>query len=157
MIKNPKDFKLGVGFISLCLICLFYLITYQVGGMTEAESLLPILVTFFILALSVSLILSSLRFEPTGDMEPHQTMTLKPSKLVLVICIMIAYAWLMDVIGFVLCSFLAMIALFLTFGVRNYRKIGIITIVTLGVLYITFEKLLMAPLPIGSLIERFLD
>ena len=157
MIKNPKDFKLGVGFIAFCLICLFYLIPYQVGGMTEAESMLPILVIFFILALSVSLILSSLRFEPTGDMEPHQTMTLKPSKLVLVICIMIAYAWLMDVIGFVLCSFLAMIALFLTFGVRNYRKIGIITIVTLGVLYITFEKLLMAPLPIGSLIERFLD
>jgi len=157
MIKNPKDFKLGVGFIAFCLICLFYLIPHQVGGMTEAESLLPILVTLFILGLSVSLILSSLRFEPTGDMEPHQTVALKPYKLVLVICIMIAYAWLMDVIGFVLCSLLAMIALFFTFGVRNYRKIGIITIVTLGVLYITFEKLLMAPLPIGSLIERFLD
>ena len=157
MIKNLKDFKLGVGFIAFCLFCLFYLIPHQVGGMTEAESLLPILITFFILALSVSLILSSLRFEPAGVPEPDAVKTSKPTNLMMVIGIMIAYAWLMDVIGFIFCSFFAMIALFLTFGVRNYRKIGVIIVVTLGVLYITFEKLLMAPLPIGSLIERFLD
>jgi hypothetical protein len=70
---------------------------------------------------------------------------------------MIAYAWLMDVIGFLFCSFFAMVALFFTFGVRNYKKIAAIISVTLGILYITFEKLLMAPLPVGSLIERFLD
>ena len=50
MIKNLKDFKLGVGFIAFCLFCLFYLIPNQVGGISESESLLPILITIFIAA-----------------------------------------------------------------------------------------------------------
>jgi len=157
MIKNPKDFKLGVGFIAFCIFCLFYLIPNQVGGISEAASLLPILITIFIAALSVSLIFSSIRLEPAGDSEPHPVKTSKPKTLMMVIGIMIAYAWLMDVIGFLLCSFSAMIALFFTFGVKNYKKMTIIIFVTLGVLYVTFEKLLMAPLPVGSFIERFLD
>jgi hypothetical protein len=156
MIKNLKDFKLGVGFIAFCLFCLFYLIPNQVGGISESESLLPILITIFIAALSVSLILSSIRLEPAVDSEPHPVKTSKPTTLMMVIGIMIAYAWLMDVIGFLFCSFSAMVALFFTFGVRNYKKMAVIILVTLGVLYITFEKLLMAPLPVGSFIERFL-
>ncbi len=157
MIKNSKDFKLGVGFMAFCLFCLFYLIPNQVGGMTEEASLLPILITIFIAALSVSLILSSIRLEPAGNSEPHPVKTSKPTTLMMVIGIMIAYAGLMEVIGFLLCSFSAMIALFLTFGVRNYKKMAIIIFVTLGILYITFEKLLMAPLPVGTLVERFLE
>jgi hypothetical protein len=156
MIKNSKDFKLGVGFTAFCLFCLFYLIPNQVGGMTEEASLLPVLITIFIAALSVSLILSSIRLEPAGDSEPHPVKTSKPTTLVVVIGIMIAYAWLMEVIGFVFCSFFAMSALFFTFGVRNYKKMAVIIVITLGVLYITFEKLLGAPLPVGTLFERFL-
>ena len=51
----------------------------------------------------------------------------------MVIGIMIAYAWLMEVIGFLFCSFFAMIALFFTFGVKNYKKMAAIIVVTLAV------------------------
>ncbi|MBW1696779.1 MAG: tripartite tricarboxylate transporter TctB family protein [Deltaproteobacteria bacterium] len=159
MIKNPGDFKLGIGFMAFCLFCLFYLIPNQVGGITEEESLLPILITLFIAVLSGSLILSSIRLEPAGSPAPtsNRVKNSKPAVIIAVIGIMIAYAWLLDVIGFLLCSFFTMIALFLAFGVRNYKKMAVIIAITLGVLYIAFEKLLMAPLPVGSLIERFMD
>jgi heme/copper-type cytochrome/quinol oxidase subunit 4 len=70
---------------------------------------------------------------------------------------MIAYAWSLDIIGFLLSSLLAMVSLFLIFGVREYKRIALITFITLAVLYISFEKLLVAPLPVGTLIETFFD
>ena len=157
MIKDSKDFKLGVGFIAFCLFCLFYLIPTQVGGLTEEASLLPVLVVVFIAVLSGSMIFGSIRRESLRAPEHDAAKTSKPASLMMVIGIMIAYAWLMEVIGFLFSSFFAMIALFFTFGVKNYKTMAAIILVTLGVLYIAFEKLLMAPLPVGSLIERFLD
>ena len=74
----------------------------------------------------------------------------------LVVATMVVYAWLLDLTGFLLTSFLAMIALFLVFGVRNYKRIVLITAITLGILYLSFEKLLLAPLPIGTLIEQIM-
>ena len=157
MIKNPKDLKLGVGLAGFCLFCLFFLIPNQVGGFTEAASLLPVLIVLFILMLSILLIVSSLRLEAADEHEVHIGNKPKPSTLFLVIGIMIAYAWSLDIIGFLLSSLLAMVSLFLIFGVREYKRIALITFITLAVLYISFEKLLVAPLPVGTLIETFLE
>ncbi len=157
MVKNPKDLKLGAGLAGFCLFCLFFLIPSQVGGLTEAASLLPVLITLFILMLSILLIVSSLRLESVDGGEVHTGSKSKPSTLFLVIGVMIAYAWSLDIIGFLLSSLLAMSSLFLIFGVREYKRIALITFVTLAVLYISFEKLLVAPLPVGTLIETFLD
>jgi hypothetical protein len=157
MIKNPKDLKLGVGLAGFCLFCLFFLIPNQVGGFTEAASLLPVLIVLFILMLSILLIVSSLRLEAADANEVHTGNKPKPSTLFLVIGIMIAYAWSLDIIGFLLSSLLAMVSLFLIFGVREYKRIALITFITLAVLYISFEKLLVAPLPVGTLIETFFD
>ena len=157
MVKNPKDLKLGAGLAAFCLFCLFFLIPSQVGGLTEAASLLPVLITLFILMLSILLIVSSLRLEAVDGDEVHTGNKPKPSTLFLVIGVMIAYAWSLDIIGFLLSSLLAMSSLFLIFGVREYKRIALITFITLAVLYISFEKLLVAPLPVGTLIETFLD
>ena len=157
MVKNPKDLKLGAGLGAFCLFCLFFLIPSQVGGLTEAASLLPVLITLFILMLSILLIVSSLRLEAVDGDEVHTGNKPKPSILFLVIGVMIAYAWSLDIIGFLLSSLLAMSSLFLIFGVREYKRIALITFITLAVLYISFEKLLVAPLPVGTLIETFLD
>ena len=157
MVKNPKDLKLGAGLAAFCLFCLFFLIPSQVGGLTEAASLLPVLITLFILILSILLIVSSLRLEAVDGDEVHTGNKPKPSILFLVIGVMIAYAWSLDIIGFLLSSLLAMSSLFLIFGVREYKRIALITFITLAVLYISFEKLLVAPLPVGTLIETFLD
>lgn len=157
MVKNPKDLKLGAGLAAFCLFCLFFLIPSQVGGLTEAASLLPVLITLFILMLSILLIVSSLRLEAVDGDEVHTGNKPKPSILFLVIGVMIAYAWSLDIIGFLLSSLLAMSSLFLIFGVREYKRIALITFITLAVLYISFEKLLVAPLPVGTLIETFLD
>ena len=152
MVKNPKDLKLGAGLAAFCLFCLFFLIPSQ-----EAASLLPVLITLFILMLSILLIVSSLRLEAVDGDEVHTGNKPKPSILFLVIGVMIAYAWSLDIIGFLLSSLLAMSSLFLIFGVREYKRIALITFITLAVLYISFEKLLVAPLPVGTLIETFLD
>ena len=156
-IKNRHDFNLGVGLAAFCLFCLFIMIPYQVGPMTEAESLLPVLIVLFILALSILMILSAIRFEAQKKDAPPHTRHFKPITMATVIVIMIAYASLLDFTGFLLTSLLAMIVLFLVFGVRQYLRIAVITLLTLSILYVSFEKFLGAPLPVGTLIENLLE
>ncbi|MFH2132536.1 MAG: tripartite tricarboxylate transporter TctB family protein, partial [bacterium] len=73
-----------------------------------------------------------------------------------VVVIMVIYAWLLDLTGFLLTSSVVMVSLFIIFGVRSFKKISLIMLIVLGLLYFSFEKLLYAPLPVGTLIEPFL-
>jgi len=156
MVKNRKDFKLGVGFTAFCLFCLIYLIPRHVGGLTEPESLMPVIVVLFILVLGLSLTFNSLRVEEENKEEHQAGDNKNPVTILTVIVIMVALAWLMDYLGFIMSSFLAMIILFFIFGVRSYWRMFIITSITLAVLYVAFEKLLIAPLPVGTLIESLM-
>ena len=157
MIQNSYDFKLGTGFAAFSLFLLFFLIPNQVGSLTEPDAMMPVLITILILVLSIVLILKAIR-QPHGD-ELHKTAvkSMPAHTLWVVIAVMAGYAWLLDQTGFLLTSFAAMIALFLVFGVRNFQRIALITAITLGVLYLSFEKLLYAPLPVGILIEMLTD
>ncbi|MGD9124755.1 MAG: tripartite tricarboxylate transporter TctB family protein [Desulfarculaceae bacterium] len=159
MIKNPADFKLGAGLAAFCLFLLVYLIPRQVGPLLEPESLMPLLITLFILGLSALLILKSLREAPAAQKESHDPAVqhrLSKMTLAVVVAVMAAYAWLLGLTGFLATSLVAMVVLFVVFGVKDIKKIAIITIVTLGLLYFSFEKFLNAPLPEGLLIENWL-
>lgn len=166
MIQNLKDFKLGAGLAGFCLLALFYLIPSQVGPLTDADALMPMLIVCFILLLSVVMMLQSLRRPAAASEGEHEhehalagPATRRSSRLTLaaVVAVMAAYAWLLDVTGFVLTSVAAMVVLFLIFGVRRWLTIAAITVATLAGLYVCFELLLGAPLPVGTLIERFLE
>jgi hypothetical protein len=162
MIQNAKDFKLGAGLAGFCLLTLFYLIPSQVGPLTDTDALMPVLITVFILVLSLLLMLQALRrpmVEAAREHPPASQAPQRSSKVTLAaaVAIMAAYAWLLDVTGFVLTSLVSMVVLFLVFGVRRWLTIAVITVVTLAGLYVCFELLLGAPLPVGSLLEHFLD
>ncbi len=157
MIDNKYDFKLGVSFSLLCLMVLIFLIPNQVGPLTEPESLMPLLVTFFILILSLILTIQSLNFKGKVNEKSDKKHRLPTPDLLFVMAIIIAYSWLLEYTGFLLTSVVGMYVLFSAFKVRNFKRTTIIIVVTLGILYISFEKLLYSPLPVGTLIENFLD
>jgi hypothetical protein len=160
MIRNLKDFKLGLGLVAFCLLLLFFLIPNQVGPITEIDALMPVLVTGFILVLGFLLTIQSVR-RPAESGE-HQEKAAPEHRspwwsIGIVVVIMAAYAWLLDVTGFVFTSAGAMVALFLVFGVRRWLPIVAITLGTLGGLYLCFNILLGAPLPVGTLVETFME
>lgn len=162
MIHNKYDFKLGISFSLFCLMVLIFLIPGQVGSLTEPEALMPILITIFILILSLILTIQSVNLKAVNSKKELQEKSGKNHKLpapslLYVMAIMIAYAWMLDYTGFLLTSVIGMVVLFFAFKVRKLKQITIITGVTLGILYITFEKLLYSPLPVGTLIENLLD
>lgn len=156
MIQNLHDFKLGTGLATFCLFLLLFIIPNQVGSLTDSDALMPVIITVFILVLSIVLIFNSIR--NSGEIELHNTIENKMPAYTLwvVVGVMIGHAWLLDLTGYLLTSIVAMITLFCVFGVRNFKRIVLITAITLGLLYISFEKLLYAPLPVGSLIEKII-
>jgi len=152
-IKNPRDFKLGAGFASFCLFLLVFLIPYQVGSLLDSDALMPVAVTILILLLSVLMMIKSVG-QPNTETEDHGSEHRRPAlSLWIVITIMVIYAWLLEWTGFLLTSCIAMVILFRVYGVKQYFRIIVITLITLGLLYFSFEKLLFAPLPVGRLIE----
>ena len=157
MIKNRKDFKLGTGSIACCLFCLLYLIPRQVGGITEPESLLPVISVIFILILGIALVIGSVRGGPGETVEHPEAAHTGTFALAGVVIVMVALAWVMDSIGFLLSSSLAMVILFVIFGVKRIRHIVLTTSITVVVLYIAFEKLFVSPLPVGTLIEKIME
>lgn len=160
MIQNRMDFKLGIGLAVFCVFLLVYLIPEHVGPLHEADALMPTLVTGFVLLLSLILAVQAISRpgEKQHSAEPRSGG--KGSRwytIVIVMIIMAAYAWLLDVTGFVLTSLGAMVALFLVFGVKRWWLIAAISLGTLGGLYLCFDIMLGAPLPVGTLVENFLE
>jgi len=155
MIQNWRDLNIGAGFAVFCLILLFYLIPSQVGALTAPDAMMPVLITLFLLFLSFMMIIESIfrlgLINLNDGKEKEKGMT--AGALWIVVAAMASYAWLLDITGFLLTSLCAMIGLFLLFGVRDFKRIILITAITLGILYISFEQLLYAPLPVGSLFE----
>ena len=156
MIQNVRDFKTGIGFVVFCLFLLFFLIPRQVGPLTAPDAMMPVIVTLFLLVLSIVMIIKSISQPVPPIHHEENEKRMSAGKLWVVVVTMAAYAWLLDITGFLLTSFCAMVTLFLLFGVRDFRRIILITAITLGILYFSFEKLLYAPLPVGVFFEHIM-
>jgi len=160
VIQNRMDFKLGIGLAVFCIFLLVYLIPKHVGPLNEADALMPTLVTGFVLLLSLLLAVQAIRRPGDKQHGAESHSGTKGSRwytIALVVVIMSAYAWLLDITGFVLTSLGAMVALFLVFGVKRWLPILAISLGTLGGLYLCFDIMLGAPLPVGTLVETFLE
>ena len=155
-IKNLRDFKLGAGFAAFCIFLIIFLIPNQVGSLMDSDALMPVIVTLFILLISVLIMIKSVGQPDSGRENHHNKNRMPTLSLWIVITIMVIYSWLLEWTGFLLTSCIAMVALFMVYGVKQYFRIIIITLITLGLLYFSFEKLLYAPLPVGRLIENLM-
>lgn len=158
MIADKNNFLIGAGMFLFGVVYLLVLTPLQVGPLTEEAALLPVVVSIVILGLSLVLMVSAWRISPEKERgSSHGEVGGRAPMLAAVIGIMFAYSWLLTYTGFLLTSSFALVTLFLVFGVRNWRRIIAISATTLALLYIAFEKLLGAPLPVGTLIERLLE
>ena len=160
VIQNRMDFKLGVGLAVGCVFLLVYLIPNQIGPLQEADALMPTLTAGITLLLSLLLIMQAIRRPGESNHHAESRSSGQGSRwytIALVVIIMAAFAWLLDVTGFVLTSLGAMVALFLVFGIRRWWLIAAISLGTLGGLYLCFDVMLGAPLPVGTLVETFLE
>jgi len=155
-VGNRADFALGVGWAAFSLFGLLSLIPAQVGPLFSREALLPTGSLLFMLVLSLALAAKSLRGEaqPAAERREHPP---RYRELGAATAVMAGYAFLMETLGFLLTSTIAMTLLFLVFGVRSPRRIAACVISTVAFLYLFFEKALNAPLPTGTLPEALLD
>ncbi len=156
MKKITSDLKLGIGLVLFCLATLVFIIPTQVGPLNDEASLMPVLITLIILLLSLNLCFLAWRGIETGPKVEHQPNGSRRGILLGVTLVMITYAWLFETIGFIAVSMLTIVALFLVFGIRRTGHIAAISIITVSILYISFEKLLNAPLPLGTVLEAIL-
>jgi hypothetical protein len=157
MIKNRQDFQLGVGLTFFCLLLLFFLIPQQVGPLNEADALMPVIMTVLILILSLALIIKAVRLPSTAHHQPDPVVLRRRQRTIaMVILLMVVYAWLLELLGFMLVACMAMVILFLLFNVTDWKKISLVTGITVIALYIIFEQLFSAPLPAGTLFEQFI-
>lgn len=105
----------------------------------------PKIVAYVLLALSIILIISSLRKRNAGKNKFSLT------KLeVIVLVSIIAYAFLLPILGFLIATalFILSIQLLLTYDIKKTRiSMVITTVVVTGSVYIVFEKLLNVNLP----------
>ena len=150
-IKNHHDFKLGAGFASFCIFLLVFLIPNQVGSLMDSDALMPVIVTIFILLISVLMMINSVGQANVEIDDPSNEPRMPRLSLWMVITIMMIYAWLLEWTGFLLTSCVAMVVLFMVFGVKQYFRILLITLITLGLLYFSFEKLLFCTAARGQI------
>jgi putative tricarboxylic transport membrane protein len=108
----------------------------------------------FPLALSIPLALLSLYLLFRPDPEPHWARGLALLKQGLAIAIFVAYAYLLEPLGFVITTFLGVTALGSLLGARVVQAAAAGIVIAL-VLFVLFHHVLSLPLPVGPL--WFLD
>lgn len=123
---------------------------YQHGQMEVAWKLspylFPLLVSVFLLLLSVSLF-----FEGLKQVEKGETAEVAPlmhvKALVVFLVLSAVYYFVMPLVGFRITNFAYLVALFLLFGERSWPRIVLISLVATLAIYYPFHNLLHVMLP----------
>lgn len=108
----------------------------------------------FPLVLSIPLALFSIYLIVRPDPEPAWARGGALLKQVLTLAVFVAYAFLLEPLGFVITTFLAVIALGILLGAR-VSQAGAAGLAIALVLFVLFHHVLSLPLPVGPL--HFLD
>lgn len=136
---------LGGLFLILGGICLYEAYTAKIIFSTDALGAMdyPKVLLFAWLVLSVTYIVI-----PRPRLDPKELMVAAPVLLRTVVNAII-FVILLPRIGFICSSFLFISVLFYHLGDRDYRKIGLISMVSVIGLWVIFEFVLRTPLPLG--------
>jgi len=140
------DQKFGLALLIFCLVFWFFVIPTQVAGMREA--IYPQSIIIWIAISSVLLILKS--WKGASKKILHKSQNEKGIVRVIAIATLcLVYILMINFLGFFISSFVFLVILMLSFGIRDWKILITIPIIFLLFLYILFEKLLVFPLPKG--------
>lgn len=138
-------FFLGGIFLVLGGVCLYEAYTAEIIFSTEALGAMdyPKVLLFAWMALTVTYIVI-----PRPRFDPKELVVAAPV-LIKTTVNAIVFVILLPRIGFICSSFIFVSVLFLYLGERNYKKIALISIVSVIGLWVIFEFALRTPLPLG--------
>ncbi len=105
---------------------------------------------------SISLIQTSGKGKRDGRAQNRDAfLTLRCPKLVIVLCILLAFAFLLETCGYILMTFASMFALLKAVGSIKWRTAFLEAILATMISYILFEIWLKVPLPAGFFPKLF--
>jgi hypothetical protein len=139
------DQKLGVALIIFCTVMWFYAIPYHVVGKTP--KLFPRLIVIFTLIPGILLVITR------KDRVREPSLLFKDQvgihKAMITAVLFLGYISLIDITGYFVSSFIAIMVFLYFFGSRNWTLIVLIPAVILFFIYVVIEKMLSFPLPKG--------
>lgn len=150
------DLLLGITIISVSVIG-YYLIPYQVppkrvyGSIPFTPDLFPRIVLIIGVILGVLLLIPIVfqYFKPkeSEELEEEEGDAIRPDKVILVILLLLGYAFIMDILGYIATTFLFMSLVMLVLENKRYIILLSISVITTGVTYYVFNNLMKVPLP----------
>ncbi len=145
-----KDLKLGTILMFFCLFLWFYAIPFQTRGGNQA--LFPKFATIFLFVPAILLIIKGFRSRgKSGGAEAGAGQKFFSRHTLLILPMILAYIFLIDIIGYYVSSFLAIVSFMLYFGVRRPLPMIVTPSVLLLAVYIIIGKVLSFPMPEGFL------
>lgn len=141
-----RDQKFGIVLLIFCFILWFFLIPTQI--LSTKDAVYPRLVNVWIAICGILLILKSWKStEKTISNESKDEKGI--IRVVAIVIIFLIYIFMIDFLGFFISSFVFIIILMLSFGVRQWIKLISVPIIILLFLYFLIKKVLFFPLPEG--------
>lgn len=141
-----KDQKFGIILLIFCLILWFFLIPTQISSTKDA--VYPRFVNVWIAICGILLILKS--WKSTEKIILYESKDKQGIiRVVATVIIFLIYIFTIDFLGFFISSFIFIIILMLSFGVRQWIKLISVPIIILLFLYFLIKKVLFFPLPEG--------
>lgn len=141
-----KDQKFGIILLIFCLILWFFIIPTQISSTKDA--VYPRFVNVWIAICGILLILKS--WKSTEKIILYESKDEKGIiRVVATVIIFLIYIFMIDFLGFFISSFVFIIILMLSFGVRQWIKLISVPIIILLFLYFLIKKILFFPLPEG--------
>ncbi len=141
-----KDQKFGIILLIFCLILWFFIIPTQISSTEDA--VYPRFVNVWIAICGILLIIKS--WKSTEKIILYESKDEKGIiRVVATVLIFLIYIFMIDFLGFFISSFIFIIILMLSFGVRQWIKLISVPIILLLFLYFLIKKILFFPLPEG--------
>ena len=141
-----KDQKFGIILLIFCLILWFFIIPTQISSTKDA--VYPRFVNVWIAICGILLIIKS--WKSTEKIILYESKDEKGIiRVVATVLIFLIYIFMIDFLGFFISSFIFIIILMLSFGVRQWIKLISVPIILLLFLYFLIKKILFFPLPEG--------
>ncbi|MFS0575715.1 tripartite tricarboxylate transporter TctB family protein [Sporosarcina sp. 179-K 3D1 HS] len=139
-------------------ILLLFIIPQQiaeVSGQGVGPRFFPYVLAFMIISMSVvSLITNTLRDKAVQSMESTEAgkEDKKTGRVILSFTLLVFWAFLNPIIGFVVTTFLLTVALMWTIGSRHLLKMGLYSAIFTFVIYLIAKYLLLLSIPTGILL-----
>lgn len=146
---------------AICLLLVSFLVFWISKDFPSSKtgigvSTFPKLLAGLLIIFSIVIIIQAIKNSSFSKKEPTFKEFKKGHKLIVaVIIILIIYIQMLEVLGFILCSFLLLITLMFVFGERRKIILLLVPLLFSVILYLVFSKMAMVFLPEGIIENIF--